>query len=167
MNLRVGLGYDLHPLTPGRDLILGGVKIPFAQGLSGHSDADVLIHAVIDALLGAAGLGDIGSHFPDHDPRYRNISSLILLKQTLDLITQAGWSVVNMDTIIQAEKPKLTPYFEAIRSSLAQALNLTTSQLNIKAKTSERLGCIGRQEAIAAHAVVMLQHTGKRRAYRR
>ena len=153
---RVGIGYDIHRLVPDRKLILAGVEIPCDMGLSGHSDADVVLHAVTDALLGAAGLGDIGEMFPDTDPAYKDADSAKLLQQALAQINAAGYTPVNLDTIIIAEKPKLTPYKPQMRFRLAQLLNLEESEINLKAKTNEGVGPIGTGEAIAGYAVVLL-----------
>ena len=154
--MRIGMGYDIHRLVPGRKLVLGGVAIPFEKGLLGHSDADVLVHAVCDALLGAAGLGDIGLHFPDTDPKYKDINSLTLLSQTLDLIRINGYQLQNVDTTIFAEQPKLAPYRNVMQLNLAQTLNVDSCLVNIKATTAEGLGIIGRGEAIAAMCVVLV-----------
>lgn len=153
---RIGMGYDVHRLVPGRRLILGGVEIPHPRGLDGHSDADVLLHAVADALLGAAGQGDIGEHFPNTDSRYKNISSLILLKKVYELITRDGYGVANVDTVIQAEEPNLKNYKPRMKANIAEALGIEPSVVNIKATTQEGLGAIGRKEGIAAFAVVLL-----------
>lgn len=150
------MGYDVHRLVPGRRLILGGVEIPHPRGLDGHSDADVLLHAVADALLGAAGQGDIGEHFPNTDSRYKNISSLILLKKVYELITRDGYGVANVDTVIQAEEPNLKNYKPRMKANIAEALGIEPSVVNIKATTQEGLGAIGRKEGIAAFAVVLL-----------
>lgn len=155
--MRVGLGYDVHKLVKGRQLILGGVTIPFEKGLLGHSDADVLTHSVCDALLGAAGLGDIGVHFPDSDPKYKDISSIHLLHETFQMIRAKGFAIVNIDTVIFAESPKLSPYRQAIQTTLADALNLERQQINIKATTTEGLGTIGQGDGIAAMAVALIQ----------
>ncbi len=156
--MRVGFGFDVHRLVQGRKLILGGVEIPYEYGLLGHSDADVATHALIDALLGAAGLGDIGEHFPDTDERYRNASSLELLKETMQLLKKEGLVPLNADLTIVCERPKLKPYKDQMRQRLAQALGLSPLQVNIKAKTTEGLGFTGRQEGIATYAVVLLDH---------
>lgn len=153
----VGSGYDVHRLVPGRPLILGGVEIPFELGLLGHSDADVLTHAVMDALLGALGAGDIGEHFPDTDSSYAGISSMALLARVMELVRSRGWEVSNADAVVLAQRPKLTPWKGAIRTSLAQALGVFEARVNIKASTSEGLGFVGRGEGIAAQAVVMLR----------
>ena len=155
--LRVGIGYDVHPLTSGRRLVLGGVDIPWDKGLSGWSDADVLTHAIIDALLGAAALGDIGSHFPPGEPQYKDISSLALLKTTQDKLVAQGWQIVNVDATIVAEKPKLGDFIDQMRQQLSQALGITLSQVSLKASTSASLGLVGRGEGMAAYAVAMVQ----------
>lgn len=148
--MRVGQGYDLHALVPGRRLILGGVEIPHEKGLSGHSDADALTHALIDALLGAAALGDIGEWFPDTDPAYQGADSMLLLEQVREALEDKFWEILNIDATIFAEKPKLSPYKEGIRQNIAEALNLSLEQVNIKAKTAEKFGAVGGGEAIAA-----------------
>ncbi len=155
--MRVGQGYDVHPLVGGRKLILGGVTIPHAKGLDGHSDADALIHAVCDALLGAAALGDIGKHFPDSDGQYRNIDSRVLLRRVRAAVDQAGWRVGNVDATIIAQAPRLAPYIPAMVANIALDLEIPASAVNIKATTTERLGFIGREEGIAAQAVVLLE----------
>ncbi len=154
--MRVGMGYDVHRLVEGRDLILGGVKIPHALGLLGHSDADVLLHAIMDALLGAASLGDIGKHFPDTDPRYEGISSMELLKHVAGLIGEKGYLVENIDAVIIAQKPKMRPYIEEMERNIASVLNITAGQVNIKATTEEGLGFTGTEEGISSHAVCAL-----------
>lgn len=159
--MRVGTGYDVHPLTPGRRLVLGGVDVPFDKGLSGWSDADVLTHAIIDALLGAAGLGDIGSHFPPGEPEYKDISSLVLLKRVSDKLKEKGWLVDNVDATIVAEQPRLSDFFDRMREQLSQALGITSGQVNVKASTSERLGFIGRGEGIAVWAAALLEKGSK------
>lgn len=156
MQFRVGTGYDVHQLVPERKLILGGVVIPHHVGLLGHSDADVLLHAIKDALLGAAGLGDIGKHFPDTDAKYKGISSMILLEETGIIIARAGWQITNIDATIMAEKPKIAPYKEEMRANIARVLQMGIDQVNIKATTTEKLGFVGREEGIAAQAVVGL-----------
>ncbi len=156
MQQRIGIGYDVHRLIRGRRLVLGGVEIPHANGLEGHSDADVLLHAVCDALLGAVGKGDIGEHFPDTDSRYRNLSSLILLEGVYGLVCQEGYGVANIDTVLQAEEPSLKEYKSRMRSNIAKALHIDESVVNIKATTQEGLGAIGRKEGIAAFACVLL-----------
>ena len=156
MEIRIGHGYDVHRLTEGRKLILGGVEIPWEKGLLGHSDADVLLHAVTDALLGAAALGDIGRHFPDTDPDLEGIDSMILLKKTVEMLEARGYSVGNMDATIIAQKPKLAPYIDRMRDGIAGALRVGPDQVNVKATTEERLGFTGRQEGISAHAVCVI-----------
>ncbi len=151
---RVGQGYDVHRLTEGRPLILGGVEIPYERGLLGHSDADVLLHAIMDAILGAAGLGDIGEHFPDTEAYYKGISSLSLLSETRKLIVSAGWTPVNIDAVIVAEHPKLSPYRQKMAANIARALDV--SAVNVKATTEEGLGFTGRGEGMAAYAVCLL-----------
>jgi len=152
--MKIGIGYDIHKLVKGRKLVLGGVEIKFSQGLLGHSDGDALTHAIIDALLGATGKGDIGKHFPDTDSRYRNISSIILLKETMKLLTKNKYKINNLDTIIIAERPKIAPYAEKIKESLAPILKINKKLINVKAKTNEGIGEIGKGKAIAAFAVV-------------
>ncbi|MCK5269343.1 MAG: 2-C-methyl-D-erythritol 2,4-cyclodiphosphate synthase [Sedimentisphaerales bacterium] len=154
--VRVGQGYDLHRLEPGRKLILAGVTVPFEKGLAGHSDADVVFHAVIDALLGAAALGDIGEHFPDTDPDYKDIDSATLLQLTLEKVRDAGFAPANVDVTIVAEKPKLGNYKPAMRKNLSEQLGLDQAAVNIKAKTNEGLGPIGRGEAVACRAIASL-----------
>ena len=154
--IRVGLGFDTHQLCSGRDLILGSVHIPHAVGCAGHSDADVLIHAVCDALLGAANLRDIGFHFPDTDPKYKNINSIVLLQETHKLIAENNWKIENIDTTIVLQKPKIQDYIPQMQVAIAQALNLCEDCISIKAKTSEKLGFIGREEGISAYAVVLI-----------
>ena len=153
--MRVGMGYDVHRLVPERELILGGVKIPFEKGLLGHSDADVLVHAVMDALLGAAALGDIGRHFPDTDPAYKGISSLLLLEKVGKLIKEQGYSVGNIDATIIAQRPKMLPHIPQMKENIEAALEISGDCLNIKATTEERLGFTGREEGIASHAVCL------------
>lgn len=154
--MRIGHGYDVHPLVEGRELIMGGVAIPHSTGLLGHSDADVLVHAIADAILGAAALGDIGQHFPDSDSKWQGVSSLIILSQCGNLLLKSGYKLVNLDSVIIAEKPKLAPYLESMRKNIAKALGLDTSQIGIKATTTEKLGFCGREEGIAASAVVLI-----------
>lgn len=154
--IRIGIGYDLHRLEEGRKMVLGGIQIPHEKGLAGHSDADVLCHAITDALLGAAALGDIGSHFPDTDARYRNADSVELLMSACRLVRAAGYHIVNVDANIVAERPKLQPHMEAIRSRLAEALSIEKHRVSVKAKTNEGVGPEGCQEAISAHAVALL-----------
>ena len=153
----MGLGYDLHRLVEGRPLILGGVNIPFARGLLGHSDADVLTHAVIDALFGAAGLGDIGGHFPDSDPSYAGADSLQLLARTVSCLAAAGWRPVNLDATLIAEQPKIAPYAVAIKGKLAETLGLLPEDVSVKGKTNEGLGHLGQGEGIAALAVALVE----------
>ena len=159
-NFRIGQGYDVHRLAEGRALILGGVAIPYEQGLDGHSDADVLTHAIMDALLGAAGLGDIGKLFPDTEERYRGISSLLLLRKVGELLKIKGWQVVNLDSTIVAQAPKISPYREAMRRNLAEALGIDEASVSVKATTEERLGFTGDGSGMAAHAVVLLELLG-------
>ena len=156
MNNRIGIGYDIHRLVKGRKLVLGGVTIPHPEGLDGHSDADVVLHAVSDALLGAAGKGDIGEHFPNTDKTYKDISSLVLLGRVYDLISQEGYSVGNVDVVIQAEAPNLKNYKPQMKAAIAKALHIDGSFVNIKATTNEGLGAIGEGKGIAAFAAVML-----------
>jgi len=160
--LRVGIGYDVHRLVEGPKLILGGVDIPFEKGLLGHSDADVLVHSVCDALLGAANLGDIGQHFPDNDPKYKGISSLLLLKRVAELISQAGYKVLNLDSCVVAQKPRLAPYIAKMAANIAEVLNIDRQQVSIKATTTEGLGFEGRQEGISAQTIVLIaERNGK------
>jgi len=153
---RIGIGYDIHRLVEGRKLILGGVEIPFEKGLLGHSDSDVLTHAICDALLGAAGLGDIGTHFPDSDPRWAGASSMEFLARVVQLVTERGYRVGNIDSTVVAQQPKLKPSVQSIREKLASVLQLDVDQVSIKAKTNEGLESVGKGEAIAAQAVVLL-----------
>jgi 2-C-methyl-D-erythritol 2,4-cyclodiphosphate synthase len=155
--IRVGLGFDVHALVEGRKLILGGVEIPFHKGLDGWSDADVLIHAVMDALLGAAALGDIGIHFPTGDSQYKNISSLELLTRVKQLLDEKGWTAGNIDVMIMAEAPKLKPHMETMARNIAKALSIDAADVSIKAGTNEGLGFVGRGEGIAAQAVALLE----------
>ena len=155
--IRTGHGYDVHRLAAGRKLILGGVHIPWELGLLGHSDADVLTHAVMDALLGAAALGDIGQHFPDHDPAYAGADSLVLLDQVTVLLAERGWSVGNVDATVIAQRPKLASYIPQMRANLARRMGVELEQVNVKATTEEGLGFTGGGEGIAAHAVVLLE----------
>ena len=155
--MRIGQGFDVHVLVKGRKLIIGGVTIPFEKGLAGHSDADVLIHAVCDALLGAAALGDIGRHFPDTDSRYKDADSRALLREVGGKVKQAGFSVANVDATIIAEAPKLAPHIPAMITNLAADLGLRPDQVNVKAKTAEKLGAVGRGEGIAAEAIALLE----------
>ncbi len=156
MNLRIGEGFDVHPLVENRNLIIGGVSIPFHKGLNGHSDADVLLHAIIDALLGAAALGDIGQHFPDSSPQFKNAESRILLKETGNLIHNAGLTIHNIDSTVIAERPKLKDYLFSMRENIAEDLNISINQINIKAKTNEKLGYLGKNDAIEARVVALL-----------
>ncbi len=156
MNIRVGEGWDTHALVVGRPLMLGGVQIPFEKGLLGHSDADVLLHAITDALLGAAGLGDIGQHFPDTDATYKGADSVKLLKIAYDHVKQLGWQLGNVDCTIVAQAPKLAPHRSDIRSSIAKVLGVTESQVNVKAKTAEKMGPVGEGLSMEARAVVLI-----------
>jgi len=156
MTMRIGHGYDVHRLVEGRKLILGGVEVPHTLGLLGHSDADVLTHAVMDALLGAAALGDIGRHFPDTDPAYAGANSLKLLDHVVELLEEKGYQVGNVDATILAQKPKLAPYIEKMRDNLAARMKVEPDQVNVKATTEEKLGFTGAEEGIAAHAVALL-----------
>ncbi|HRB28596.1 MAG TPA: 2-C-methyl-D-erythritol 2,4-cyclodiphosphate synthase [Nitrosomonas sp.] len=155
--MRIGQGFDVHQLIKGRPLIIGGVTIPHDKGLLGHSDADVLLHAICDALIGAAGLGDIGKHFSDSDPRYKNIDSRILLRNVYRLLADKGYKLVNIDATIIAQAPKMAPYIPAMIENIAQDLEIQTNEVNIKAKTAEHLGAIGRKEGIVAEAVCLIQ----------
>lgn len=154
--MRIGMGYDVHRLVEGRDCIIGGVKIPYEKGLLGHSDADVLLHAIADALLGAASLGDIGKHFPDTDERYRGISSLLLLRQVGDLLSENFFLIENIDATIIAQAPKMRPHIDAMRQNIADTLQIDITQVNVKATTEEGLGFTGSGEGIAAQAICML-----------
>lgn len=156
--MRVGIGYDVHPLAAGRNLILGGVPIAHAAGLDGHSDADVLIHAVIDALLGAAGLGDIGAMFPATDPKFKDVSSLSLLSLTVNAVRRAGYRVVNVDSTVIAQEPRLLPHIPAMRTNLARRLG--TRNVNVKGKSPEGLGALGHEDGIAAQAVAVIEEAG-------
>jgi len=155
--VRVGFGYDVHKLVADRQLVLGGVRIPFEKGLLGHSDADVLAHAIMDALLGAAGEGDIGRHFPDHDPRYKGISSLVLLAEVGKLLQAKGFKVGNIDSLIVAQRPKLAPYMGEMKHNLATALGISPAAVNVKATTTEGLGFAGTGEGMAAYATALLE----------
>lgn len=155
--IRIGQGFDVHQLIEGRPLIIGGVTIPHDKGLLGHSDADVLLHAICDALIGAAGLGDIGKHFSDSDPRYKNIDSRILLRNVYRLLADKGYKLVNIDATIIAQAPKMAPYIPEMIENIAQDLEIQTNEVNIKAKTAEHLGAIGRKEGIVAEAVCLIQ----------
>lgn len=154
--MRIGHGYDVHRLVEGRALILGGVDIPYEKGLLGHSDADVLTHAVMDALLGAVGLGDIGKHFPDTDPTYKGADSLKLLEHVMKVLDEAGWQIGNVDATIIAQRPKLAPHIPAMRENLARRMNVEIGQVNVKATTEEKLGFTGSGEGMSAHAVCLL-----------
>ncbi|GBO54615.1 2-C-methyl-D-erythritol 2,4-cyclodiphosphate synthase [Pseudanabaena sp. lw0831] len=156
MNIRIGNGYDLHRLVSDRRLILGGVEIPYEKGLLGHSDADVLTHAIMDAMLGALALGDIGHYFPPSDPKWAGADSIMLLQQVQELIGAQGWRVNNLDSMVIAEAPKLKPHIKAMRDRLAQAMNLPIDCVSVKATTNEGMDAIGQKEAIAVHAVVLL-----------
>lgn len=157
MRIKVGFGYDMHRLTEGRDLILGGIKIEHIKGLLGHSDADVAIHAICDALLGAANLRDIGYNFPDTSADYKNIDSTILLRKTVELIKEKGYTIGNIDTTICAEKPKINPHIAAMQQRLSEVMGIDIDDISIKATTSERMGFVGREEGITAYAVALIQ----------
>lgn len=157
MDYRIGYGYDIHKLTEGRPCILGGVRIPFNRGLQGHSDADVLLHAITDALLGSLALGDIGTHFPDSEKKWKDADSTLFLKYSIQLLKDKGWQIQNIDSTVIAEKPKLNPHVTEIRKSIASILEVETSKVSVKATTSEKLGFLGREEGIAAHAVVLIK----------
>lgn len=155
--MRIGMGYDVHKLVEGRKLILGGVDIPYEKGLLGHSDADVLLHAVMDSLLGAAALGDIGKHFPDSDDKYKGISSIKLLKEVLALINNNNYCIINLDATIIAQKPKMRPYIDQMRCNIAEALEIDINTVNVKATTEEGLGFTGKEEGIAANCVCLIE----------
>jgi 2-C-methyl-D-erythritol 2,4-cyclodiphosphate synthase len=155
-NFRIGEGWDVHALVPGRKLVLGGVEIPYNMGLLGHSDADVLLHAITDAVLGAAGLGDIGQHFPDTDVQFKGADSSVLLNEAMRCVRHAGWELVNVDSTVIAQSPKLAPHREAIQTSVAKALGVRIDQVNVKAKTAEKLGPVGMGQSMEARAVVLL-----------
>ena len=157
MNIRVGQGYDVHRLVEGRKLILGGVEIPYERGLLGHSDADALLHAITDALLGAAALGDIGRHFPDTDPRYQGADSRVLLRAAVNLLKESGWRPVNVDATIIAQQPKIAPHAAAMVANVAVDLGIGPNFVNIKGKTNERLGYLGEGQAIEAQAIVLIE----------
>src|SRR6185369_11265842 len=161
---RIGIGYDIHRLVEGRKLILGGVEIPFEKGLLGHSDSDVLSHAICDALLGAAALGDIGTHFPDSDPRWAGASSLDFLARAVEMLTERGYRISNIDATVMAERPKLQPHIDVIRERLAFVLGVDIDQVSVKAKTHEGLESVGRSEAMAAQAVVLIHRGGAEHA---
>ncbi|TFB09168.1 2-C-methyl-D-erythritol 2,4-cyclodiphosphate synthase [Candidatus Atribacteria bacterium MT.SAG.1] len=154
--MRVGFGYDVHPLILGRKIILGGEVIPYQKGLDGHSDADVLIHSLIDALLGAAGEGDIGQHFPDNDEKYKNISSLKLLKNTYEILKRKKFTINNIDVSVVLEEPRIAPFIMSMKNNIAQVLKMSSERVNIKATTNEKMGFIGRREGIASYCVVSL-----------
>ena len=157
MTIRVGSGYDVHAFVPNRPLVLGGVTIPYEFGLAGHSDADAVIHAVVDALLGAAALGDIGTHFPSHDPRWKDQPSAVFLDYTRDLLGQHQWEIGNIDATIVAERPKMSPHIQAMRAHIAEHLHLALEQVSVKATTTDGLGFIGRHEGIACYAVALIE----------
>ncbi len=157
MSIRVGMGFDAHPLTDGGPLILGGVHVPFGKGLSGHSDGDVVVHAIMDAMLGAAALGDKGVHFPSSDPSLEGISSLLLLKQTVSLVAARRWRVVNVDATILAQQPRLGPFIDSMRENVAQALEMHEGNVSIKATTTDHMGFTGRGEGLAAYAVALIE----------
>ncbi len=156
-NMRIGIGYDIHPLVKKRKLVIGGVEIPFAKGLDGWSDADVLTHAVIDALLGAAALGDIGTLFPPGEPQYKDISSLSLLEATRDKLEENGWGIVNIDATVIAEEPRLADFIERMRQQLSQTLGIEVGQVSIKASTANEMGCVGRGRGIEAQAIALVK----------
>lgn len=156
MNFRIGEGWDTHALVPGRKLIIGGVEIPHVTGLLGHSDADVLLHAITDALLGGASLGDIGRHFPDTDPEFKGANSVVLLTEAARRVREKGWEIGNVDSTVVAQAPKLAPHIPAMRESIAQALGVTVDQVNVKAKTAEKLGPVGLLQSMEARAVTLL-----------
>ena len=158
--MRIGQSIDIHQLVEGRKLILGGVEIPYEKGLKGHSDADVLLHAIIESIIGALGLGDIGKHFPDTDDRYKGISSMILLEKTYEMMINEGYEIGNVDSIILAEQPKMAPHIQKMRENVASKLHCDISQINIKATRGEKLGFVGRQEGMVAQAVVLLRKKG-------
>ena len=160
-NFRIGHGYDVHKLTEGRKLILGGVEIPHTLGLLGHSDADVLVHAIMDAILGAAALGDIGKHFPDTDEKYKGADSLKLMERVRDLIKENGYEISNIDSTVIAQKPKLAPHIETMRENIAKTLNVSKDAVNVKATTTEHLGFEGRCEGISSHAVCIIEKITK------
>jgi len=160
MNIRVGEGWDVHALVEGRKLVLGGIEIPFEKGLLGHSDADALLHAITDALLGAAGLGDIGRHFPDTEARFQGVDSGVLLTEAAVRVRAAGWQIVNIDSTIVAQAPRMGPYIPAMRNRIAKLLDLSPEAINVKAKTAERLGPVGEGRSIEARAVALLMRGG-------
>ena len=156
MSLRIGYGFDVHQLAEGEDLIVGGIHVPYHLGSVGHSDADVLLHVICDALLGALALGDIGTHFPDTDPAYKGIDSKVLLKRTYELVKQEGWALANVDSTVCLQLPKLKPHIPTMQAIVAELLDVEPNQIGIKATTTERLGFVGEQKGISAHAVVLL-----------
>ncbi len=156
MNIRTGFGYDVHAFADGRKLFLGGIEVPFEKGLKGHSDADVLLHAICDALLGALSLGDIGQHFPDNDPNYKNIDSKILLQKVGELIFEKGWKISNIDSTVVMERPKLKPYIPQMQKVISEILGIQIDQVSVKATTSEKMGFVGIEEGVKAYATVLL-----------
>lgn len=158
--MRVGLGYDIHALQPGRKLILGGIDIPHTHGLAGHSDSDALTHAICDALLGAMGLGDLGTHFPSSNRSFKDMNSLVMLQHVCGLLAQKGYQLVNLDTTIQAEAPRLESYLDSIKQRLAEVLKVSSGNINVKVKSGDKIGSIGRQEGISAQAVCLIERTG-------
>ena len=156
--MKIGIGYDVHALVENRKLILGGIDIPYEKGLLGHSDADVLVHAIMDSILGALGLGDIGKHFPDTDEEYKDISSLILLERVYNIMIKSKYKIENIDTVIVAQSPKLAPYIENMKLNISKILNTSVSNINIKATTTEKLGFEGKKEGISAYSVCLLSH---------
>lgn len=161
LQMRIGEGWDIHALVPGRDLILGGIQVPHTTGLLGHSDADVLLHAITDALVGAAGMGDIGSHFPDTDAAFRGADSAVLLAEAMRRVAAKGWQVNNVDSTVIAQAPKLAPHIPAMRANIAKTLGIDESQVNVKAKTAEKMGPVGQGAAMEARAVVLLVRAGE------
>ncbi|MCD2165583.1 2-C-methyl-D-erythritol 2,4-cyclodiphosphate synthase [Comamonas koreensis] len=161
LQMRIGEGWDIHALVPGRDLVLGGIKVPHTTGLLGHSDADVLLHAITDALVGAAGMGDIGSHFPDTDAAFRGADSAVLLAEAMRRVAAKGWQVNNVDSTVIAQAPKLAPHIPAMRANIAKTLGIDESQVNVKAKTAEKMGPVGQGAAMEARAVVLLVRAGE------
>lgn len=159
MSPRVGFGYDVHRLEPGRRLVIGGTEIPWDKGCAGHSDGDPLIHAICDAMLGAAGAGDIGTHFPDNSPEFRDIDSRILLKRTAEIISASGYRIIQADTTVCLEKPKISSYIPEMIKQVAGTLEIEESQISVKAKTGESIGFVGREEGVAAYAVILLEKT--------
>jgi 2-C-methyl-D-erythritol 4-phosphate cytidylyltransferase/2-C-methyl-D-erythritol 2,4-cyclodiphosphate synthase len=158
--MRIGNGYDLHRLVAGRPLILGGITIPFDKGLQGHSDADAVCHAITDALLGAASAGDIGRHFPDTDPAWKDANSIVLLQEAAQIVSRAGYAIANLDVVVIAQQPRLVPHIDAIRNSVARALGIDVQQVSVKGKTNEGVDSMGAGESIAVHAVALLQRVG-------